>query len=450
MDLELRAVNYNLEVMGSRILGIEKKLHAVEENTREGIKKMTWFKQRQHPVDVYVRISVVTVGDIDTVKQQFVCEFYLSLRWEEPMLKDMIGREEEIDWRDYWEPGMYFVDLVDVEKYERNETLCPPRTEGGNPEVMFYYLIRGTFKEVLDITYFPFDYQTLSLTLTTSWKWELVSLHNDPERDDNIRTWNFTGRNEWDLQPHVLTESTYTQKEPAASNNVFPVYKVKMHARRKYGYYVYNVALIMDLITALTFTAYTVDASMPAERIQISLTLLLTSIALKYVVNTFVPQVPYPTVLDKFIITCMMFQFFMAVQNAISALLHVSKPAVLSLFEWLSFAVLLLAFSLIHIVFGCYWFVYTKSARHLIRKHEREYQKLRDAVKEISAHYNQLIVPQSANPLSASRQNSVYSFDSDNSGRHRPRVRSHWKKAKLKWKRLVKRDPTRSGLANRI
>ncbi len=127
MDLELRAVNYNLEMIQAKLGSLGKKLQAVENNTREGIKKMTWFKKRKNPVDVYVRVSVVTVGDIDTVKQQFVCEFYLSLRWEEPNLQDMIGKEEEIDWREQWEPGIYFVDLVDVEKYERNETLCPPR-----------------------------------------------------------------------------------------------------------------------------------------------------------------------------------------------------------------------------------------------------------------------------------------------------------------------------------
>lgn len=93
---------------------------------------MTWFKQRPGhdvaSVDVYVRASVVSVGDIDTVKQQFVCEFYLSLRWEEPNLAHMLGREDEIDWREQWEPGMYFVDLINIEKYERDEKLRPPKS----------------------------------------------------------------------------------------------------------------------------------------------------------------------------------------------------------------------------------------------------------------------------------------------------------------------------------
>ena len=247
---------------------------------------------------------------------------------------------------------------------------------------MFYYHIRATFKEMLDVTHFPFDYQSLTLTLTTSWKREVVSLNKDDARDDNIRTGNFMGKNEWHLQQHVLTESVFTEKEPAASDNVFPIYKIKMHAKRKYGFYLYNIALIMDLITALSFTAYTVDAGNPADRIQISLTLLLTSTALKFVVSAFVPQVAYPTLLDKFIICCMLFQFFMGVQNAISAILKISYPKHLRVFEWVSFSVLLAAFILLHSVFSYYCFKYNASAMKLCRKHEYEYNELKATVKE--------------------------------------------------------------------
>ena len=248
---------------------------------------------------------------------------------------------------------------------------------------MFYYHVRGTFKEVLDITHFPFDYQPLTLTMTTSWTWDFVNLQKDYETDDNIRTWNFTGKNEWQLEPHVLTESIFTEKEPAASDNIFPIYRVKMHAFRKYAYYIYNVALMMDFISGLAFTSYTVDASNPGERIQISLTLFLTSVALKYVVNSFVPQVPYPTLLDKFIICCMTFQFLVAVENGVAALVHIFYPKTLRMFEWVSFGALLLIFLLIHIVFGSLWFKYTSISKHLSRKYENEYRAQKERTREM-------------------------------------------------------------------
>ena len=260
--------------------------------------------------------------------------------------------------------------------------------EGGNPWVSFYYHIRGRFKEVLDVTHFPFDYQPLTLTITTSWTWDYVNLKKDYEKDDNIRTWNFTGRNEWKLEPHVLHESTFTCKEPAASDNIFPIYKIKMHALRKYGYFIYNVALIMDSLSALTLTAYTVEASSPGERMQISLTLLLTSIALKFVVNGFVPQVPYPTMLDKFMLSCMGFQFLVAVENAFAAVVHTKYPKALDMFEWISLYALGVIFLIMNIVFGAFWHKYTSSSKRLRRKHEQEYKELKAKSKILRDHFS--------------------------------------------------------------
>jgi len=383
LEVDVKKINENLKLLAESIQTLETKLDAIETNTRDEIKKMVWFKKRVGSVDVYVRVSIVSVSEINTVMQQFTCEFYLSMRWEEPNLCEMVNCKDEINWSDQWEPGIYFVDLVQIEKYERNETLCEPKKAGGIPEVMFYYHVRGTFKEVLDITHFPFDYQPLTLTMTTSWTWDFVNLQKDYERDDNIRTWNFTGKNEWQLESHVLTESIFTEKEPAASDNIFPIYRIKMHAFRKYAYYIYNVALIMDFISALAFTSYTVEASNPGERIQISLTLFLTSVALKYVVNSFVPQVPYPTLLDKFIICCMAFQFLVAVENGVAAVVHIFYPKSLLMFERISFGGLLLIFLLIHIVFCSFWFKYTSKSKHLSRQYEIEYRIEKERTKDM-------------------------------------------------------------------
>lgn len=127
MEVELKKMNENLLLINKSINRLERKLEAIENNTRDEIKKMVWYKRRVGSVDVYVRVSIVSVGDINTVLQQFTCEFYLSLRWEEPNLREIDIDKNEIDWSDQWEPGIYFVDLVQIDKYERNEALSKPK-----------------------------------------------------------------------------------------------------------------------------------------------------------------------------------------------------------------------------------------------------------------------------------------------------------------------------------
>ena len=61
-------------------------------------------KQREDPVVMYVRINLNKIGDIDTVRQEFQCEFYMRLRWKEKKLQDTTASEKEkITWESVWD-----------------------------------------------------------------------------------------------------------------------------------------------------------------------------------------------------------------------------------------------------------------------------------------------------------------------------------------------------------
>ena len=243
---------------------------------------------------------------------------------------------------------------------------------------MLYFHIRGKFKQVFDVRSFPFDYQTLNIKMTARCSTDNVTFSKDPVRDDTIRTANFASKNEWNLEQHVLTEDSTTMVEDGSTDNIFSVYNIDLHAMRYSAHYLYNIALIMNLITALTFTSYTVDASSPADRLSITLTLLLTSVALKYVVNGYVPQVAYLTLLDKFIISCMVFQFLVSVESAIAALIHKHFKSALGLFELASFGVLAFIFLCIELIFGIWSLKCWLKARRMRTKHAVNYKQKRD------------------------------------------------------------------------
>lgn len=189
--------------------------------------------------------------------------------------------------------------------------------------------------------------------LTSNWDVSQITILKDPHKDDNIRTWNFTARQEWDLQPHVLTESTQNVPEEGASPLSYPLYKMRLHVMRQYSFYIYNVALIMCLITILTFSSFAVKVDSVGDRIQITLTLLLTSVAFKYYVQQFVPTVSYLTLMDKYVLICMVFQFFMAaVHNSVSGV--ITDKTVLQYFEWICLGLALFCFVVFHIIFAIY------------------------------------------------------------------------------------------------
>ena len=325
-------------------------------------------KQREDPVVVYVRISINKIGDIDTVRQEFQCEFYMRLRWTEEKLK-AIGEDEkeQTTWDSIWDPRYHFLNAVRIDKEDVKKKFL----KGG--EVVYHCYITGVFKEVLKLDNFPFDYQKLSMTLSAKCDAKKVELKGDPAKEDNIRTDNFYAPQEWKLCSHVLTESNETKKKEGASENHYPQHEIRMNVRRKYEFYIYNAFLVIFLITALTFASFTVEADLPGDRVQISLTLLLTSVAFKYYVQQFVPTVSYFTLIDRYILSCMVFQFFMTVHNMVGGL--IKNHTALRIFEWTSFGVAVFAFMLINAYFGYLSWMCIKKARKSEAEDEKKYKE---------------------------------------------------------------------------
>ena len=339
--------------------------------SNDNVRLIQVLASRDDSVNVVVRMSIIRVGEIDAVRQEFHCEFFMRLRWEEPRLQNKtIDEQKEMDEEDIdWNPSYYFANAVNIQDHERWMEII----EGEPPQVTFGCRIIGTFKDVLKVNNFPFDYQDLSLTLTSQYRAGKLTFVKDWEKDDNIRTEYFYPTQEWELKPHVITEQKTLGVKEGSSSNIYPQYIIRMNVMRKYKFYIYNVFLILFLITALTFSSFAVEASARGARILIPITLLLTSVAFKYNVQQYVPRVPYLTLVDKYIFWSMIFQFFMAVRNAVSG--FIIHPSKLLYFEWISFGIAVLVFTLINARFGYLSFKCIKYAKLRMQQDKAKYKE---------------------------------------------------------------------------
>ena len=338
-----------------------------KEERKDNVIYKTFPVRRADHVNVYVRVSIGRIGDIDAVRQEFQCKLYMTLRWKESRL---VGKDtSNVDNID-WDPRYYFINAVNIQEHEVSRTI----EKGEPPQVIHRCSIIGTFKEVLEINKFPFDYQDLSLTLTSKCRTDEMTFVKDPDEDDNIRIDYFYPKQEWDPKPYVIAGKKEPKQKEGASSNRYPEYEIRTNVMRQYKFYVYNIFLVMGLITALTFGSFTVEADLPGDRIQISLTLLLTSVAFKYYAQQFVPTVSYFTLLDKYILSCMVFQFIITLHNIVGGLITDSKALVI--FEWICFGIALSTFLSINLYFVCLSFKYINEAKKSEADHKAEYEEL--------------------------------------------------------------------------
>ena len=87
--------------------------------------------------------------------------------------------------------------------------------------------------------------QKLTITLMSDWTSEMVEFEKDMNKNDAIRTDTFTADQEWFLCSHVDTEPTKTENTPRSSKNDYPLYNISLHVKRKNGYYLWNIAMII-------------------------------------------------------------------------------------------------------------------------------------------------------------------------------------------------------------
>lgn len=146
-----------------------------------------------------------------------------------------------------------------------------------------------------------------------------------------------------------------------------------MYASRKPGYYYSNAFFLIFLITLTGLNIFAVKCKLPQNRLQITVTLLLTSVSFKWVINRSLPTLSYLTSLDKYAIVSIFYICLLCVWHSIVGAFWDEEYATF-LDRWLLLAFALL-FVLYHIGFLVWLFIAYGKIRQL-KKYESAYIKL--------------------------------------------------------------------------
>lgn len=210
--------------------------------------------------------------------------------------------------------------------------------------------IKGTFTENLELQDFPFDLQDLSIVLTSEHPVEELEIIEDDEHLSSIIVSCFVDEQEWELREFVESEIRKVSKEFTGSKNVvYPFLVFKTLAMRRAGFFVWNIILIMTIISSLSFATFAVERNLPQNRLQLAFTLTLTGVTFRFVTNQQLPKISYLTRLDKYILYCMVFNYLVTAWHAIVTLISDDgTQADCDLYFFIGFAVF---YALFHVFF---------------------------------------------------------------------------------------------------
>ncbi|UJR11307.1 hypothetical protein I4U23_015488 [Adineta vaga] len=287
---------------------------------------------------VHVRLVFLRIGEIDTLNEKYQAHASVESRWFVPPNKFTYNLSADDQQRltngravvlekyaeCHWHPQIYIENgLGDVK--EQIKYSAKINKEDQMIQICEHRVIKGLFWEKLELQHFPSDVQDLSISVTSMFFHDKVILIADPSHFSGINREAFIDQQEWSLYEHIDTkqrfikeflfrnedddgnDDNYQESNGQQMKNVMTaedrkrsVLTVTCHAARQSQYFFWNGYCLILLITLVSFCTFGIPLQYAVNRLQVSCTLLLTSITFRWTINRSLPTISYLTSLDRY------------------------------------------------------------------------------------------------------------------------------------------------------
>ncbi|KAK3762467.1 hypothetical protein RRG08_009855 [Elysia crispata] len=278
---------------------------------------------------VYIKSVFLKIEDINTIQETFNGLVFIRGRWREPSLDSSNARElTKINWEALWNPKLEIYNVRGEAKQQIwKEVQFGP---GGEAFVLEKRRTKGVFAEPMELQEFPFDIQDLSVLITSDHPEEEIELEEDEEDMSNVVTHSFVDESEWHLKKFVQCEPRVTEDEYERNKYKKPGLFFRCCVIRRAGFFIWNIMLIMSIISALSFVTFA----------------------------------------DRYILGSMIFLFLVAGWHGLITLFDDEDDAAM---DFIAFICFICLYIVLHVVFLLIMVVRGFSRRSEVRKRERDY-----------------------------------------------------------------------------
>jgi hypothetical protein len=258
--------------------------------------------------NVYLYVNVFSVSDISTTGETFNANFYIRAQWAEPELKKL----DDFDAKTAWTPHIQFMNAIETPELqdEQVKVVTWRRGRDGSPVVQWSCKVRCAFRERFELKSFPFDVQDLTITL--SMQQTGVTLYED--RFDGSKS---LLRDEFTVLPDFTLDGPFLKPRKELALGKFHTLEIRFLAKRRISFHAWNVFFPVFLLTAMQFSVFAVDVGEVADRLSVTLTLVLASVAYKYVVSQNLPNISYLTLCDVYVLGSFVFMAAVVMENTL-------------------------------------------------------------------------------------------------------------------------------------
>jgi len=325
-------------------------------------------------------VTFLKLGEINTLKEHFDADMLIRSKWREPRL-DAYKTGDEVDWADYWNPKFFIENAIGEPKTTIAHFV--EFNEEGDAFVLERKRCKGTYMEQLELWEFPFDVQDLSVTVMTDLPLAEIDLIEDPNEVHKIYKQGFIDEQEWYIYKYVRSLKREIAKDRADPSVRRQCLQVMCRAARRPAYFIWNIFSVTMLIAALSFVTFAVNPDLVQNRLQLTFTLVLTTVAFKFVINQSLPRISYLTYLDRYVLATLFVLFLITLWHGFQRTFlemiphedHRNHPT-LERADWIACVILMFAYGVFNLQFFIRILVFPYRKRREMKKLEQEYIRL--------------------------------------------------------------------------
>eukprot|EP00529_Nitzschia_sp_RCC80_P023454 CAMPEP_0113465154 /NCGR_PEP_ID=MMETSP0014_2-20120614/13587_1 /TAXON_ID=2857 /ORGANISM="Nitzschia sp." /LENGTH=470 /DNA_ID=CAMNT_0000357291 /DNA_START=194 /DNA_END=1606 /DNA_ORIENTATION=- /assembly_acc=CAM_ASM_000159 len=262
------------------------------------------------PLNVDFRCACFKLSNISTVDFTVLVKFVIVFEWNDSRLvdKEDVMTTNDLP-SDLWGPDIILENAQnDCEVIYDSFSLLDKRTGRLKRTVTFH----GFVYNPMDLNDFPFDSDELEMKFISISNWRTLDgtrFGNDPCR----RTYRLTPmlrRKDvkflimgWGGKVNEFQIMGWSQKVTCPDDPAVPIcFKFEFHLVRKAQFYLIKVMLPLWLLVVTSLAAFGIETYDLSGRLEVLVTLLLSTIAFLYVVQESVPKINHLTVVDQVVV----------------------------------------------------------------------------------------------------------------------------------------------------
>jgi hypothetical protein len=269
-----------------------------------------------NPRRVHVTIFMLDVKEINSAKQSFDANVYIQCRWQDLRLVHNGETSVSRPINEVWYPRFQIVNQQKVWRTFPEAVDIAP-----DGEVVYRQRMWGTFSQPLDLRKFPFDQHVFSIQLVTAgYKPDEIELVPGSEPASGIA--GHLSVADWSILDWKGEPKPY---KPIPGVIDVAGFTFSFKAKRKIGYFIFKVIIPLVFIVAMSWVVFWIDPKESSPQISVAVTTMLTLIAYRFAVGTFLPKISYLTRLDLFILISTVIVFAGLVEVVITTKLAKSE-----------------------------------------------------------------------------------------------------------------------------